>query len=582
MICRAKKLQGFLSKTQQNRVSYLLFLVISIAFGLRVWGIGFGLPYTLTFDEDHEILRAFKLGAGEYDWEGWGKGGLYYLLFVEYGLIYVLWWVMGWVGDSHEFALLYFQDPSVFYLAGRLTVAFMGTMTCLVIFLIGRRVYDWRGGLGAAFIGATAYFHGVWSHLINVDIGMILALWASILAYLQYEEKRNLQWLVTAGALGGVAIAFKLPGAIVLPILLLAIISNPKSRRSPRRVLKEVGIILVTLLITLIVMAPEMMISPASLHKHFSHVIEQGEVPNTPFEGNMHNALDLVTIFREKKWSGHVNILFKDYNLAITLSALLGAGLGLLRKHRWAIILTVFILIFLAIVTAADRSQAQRYLLPIMPALWLLSGWVVVAVSRRRQSLGVAVLACVVVVPLIALVRQDYMWTRPDTRVLAKEWIEANIPSGAKILMDGMRYRFVQSPPLNPDQSTVAYRVTQASEAGRLSRGVSRQTLALYAQAMNQVKGPTYKLHSTVWGLAVEDLSYYIQACFDYIITSSSNSERYIGEINRKRFPKSARFYEQLKADANFQVAYSIAAVPWKRDGPVITVYKVLRYCSES
>jgi hypothetical protein len=148
--------------------------------------------------------------------------------------------------------------------------------------------------------------------------------------------------------------------------------------------------------------------------------------------------------------------------------------------------------------------------------------------------------------------------------------------------MDGMRYRFVQSPPLNPDRSTVNRHIAQASAAGRLSRGVSQQTLALYAKAMNQVKEPTYELHSTVWGLEVEDVDYYVQACFDSIITSSSNSERYVGEVNQKRFPKSARFYEQLKTDPRFQIVYSVAPAPWKRSGPIITVYKVHAPCSES
>jgi 4-amino-4-deoxy-L-arabinose transferase-like glycosyltransferase len=582
MICRAKNLQGLLSKTQQNRVTYLLLGVIAIALGLRIWGIGFGLPYALTFDEDHEILRAFKLGAGEYDWQGWGKGGLYYLLFVEYSLIYVVWWMMGWVGNSHEFALLYFRDPSVFYLTGRLTVALMGTMTCLVIFLIGNRVYDWRVGLGAAFIGASAYFHGVWSHFINVDIGMTLALWASILAYLQYEEKRKLQWLVGAGALGGMAIAFKSPGAIVLPVLLLVIVSHAESWRSPRRLLKEVAIVLVTLLTTLSVMAPETTMNIASLHRSFSRVMEQGVEPNAPFEHSMRDAVDMVTIFRDKKWSGYVNILLQRDNFALTLSALLGAGLALLRKQRWGIILSVLIVIFVGSLMAADRSQTQHYLLPVMPALWLLSGAAIVAGLGRRPSLVLTGLTCIIAFPLMAVVYQDYMWTRPDTRAVAKEWIEANIPSGAKILADGMRYRFVQSPPLNPDKSTVDHRVAQASETRRLSRGISQQTLTLYAKAMNQVKGPTYRLHSTVWGLEVEDLDYYVLTCFDYIVTSSSNSDRYVGESSRQRFPKSARFYEQLTTDSRFQVIYSIASVPWKRNGPIITVYKVLHTCSES
>ena len=58
------------------QVAWLLAAILLLALGLRVWGIDFGLPYELTSDESKEILRALKLGAGEYYW-GFGKGGLY-------------------------------------------------------------------------------------------------------------------------------------------------------------------------------------------------------------------------------------------------------------------------------------------------------------------------------------------------------------------------------------------------------------------------------------------------------------------------------------------------------------------------
>jgi 4-amino-4-deoxy-L-arabinose transferase-like glycosyltransferase len=557
-------------------------MVLGFALVLRVWGIDFGLPYDLTYDEVHEIVRAFKLGAGEYDWRGFSKGGLYYLLFVEYGLLYVVWWLTGRIADAHDFALLYFQEPSVFYLAGRLTVALMGVVTCLVIFLLGRRAYDWRVGLGTAAIGATAYYHGAWSHYINVDIGLTLALWASIWAYLQYEHNQQLRWLIGAGALGGIAIAFKLPGAIVLFLLLVAIASRPAGWRFPWQRLKEAGLVVLTLLVTLTVVAPEWVMRLDSLHTNFSNIFGQAPSRYDAQEGPLLEAIDAVTIYGGKEWATYFVILLKPYNVVLTLSALLGMVLGLWRRHRWDMIWSLFIVVFLGIMSVADRTGSDRYLLPIMPGLWLLSSRAIISVVGHRPWVAAVGFACVIIASLVALVRQDYMWTKPDTRELAKVWIEENVPSGAKILMDGMRFRFVQSPPLQPDPSTVARRVTQASEAERLSRGVSQRTLALYAEAMAQVTGPTYALHSTVWGLQVEDPAHYVQACFDYIITSSDISQRYAHGSARQRFPKSARFYDQLPTDPRFRVVYAVGPVPWHSRGPAITVYKVLPTCEGS
>lgn len=574
--------QGFPPRPQPAWSTYCLLAILALAWGLRIWGITFGLPYDFDYDEGKEVHRALKLGVGEYYW-GFGKGGLYYLLFVEYAVLYVVWWIMGVVSNTHDFALSIIQDQTVVFLLGRLTVSLMGTLTCLVIFWLGRRVYDWRVGLGAALIGATAYAHGMYSHTIMVDIGMTLALWASILAYLEYEKKQERRWLLGAGALGGLAIAFKLPGAIVLPSLFVAIASRAGRGRDLRQLVKEAGLVLLALLVTLTVVAPEWTMSIGSLHRSFSRVLGIEATSTISSEADLQDDIVDLTTYHGKKWAGYFYILLKEYNIVLTCSALLGAVLGLWRRHRWDMIWSGVSIVFLGIMTAADRSTPEHYLLPIMPAFWLLSSRAVIAVFGHRLWLTAAGFACVIVLPLYALVYQNYMWTKPDTRVLAKAWIEANVPSGAKILMDGMQYRFVMSPPLTPNRSVVARQVAKATEVGpQLSRGVSHYALTLYAEAMAQIEGPTYELHSTVWGLGVEDLTFYTQACFDYIVTSSMITNRYVRDIDRQRFPKSAQFYEQLKTDPRFRVIYSITSVPWKIEGPTITVYKVLSPCQTS
>jgi hypothetical protein len=275
-------------------------------------------------------------------------------------------------------------------------------------------------------------------------------------------------------------------------------------------------------------------------------------------------------------------MLFEEHNLALTLTGLLGIGVRAIRIQRWSIIWYVLIGSFLTIMCASNRAQSEYYLLPIMPALWLLGSQAIAALSDRRPLLMVGGLICVAALPLIAVVRQDVEWTKPDSRVVAKKWIEANIPSGAKILMDGFQYRFVSSPPLTPDKFTVRHQVAGVARESERFRGVSPRTMALYVEAMSSVDGPTYQLESTVWGLAVEDPDYYVQRCFDYIITSSSIAKRYEDDTNRQRFPKSAQFYRQLKIDPRFQKIYFVEPVPWQRPGPIITVYKVIPQCEAS
>lgn len=559
-------------------VKIALFAVLAAALGLRLWGIGFGLPYDFTPDEIHEIVRALKLGAGEYNLQAFTKGGLYLILFVEYGFLFAVWWLMGQVTGPTDFALAYLQDPTAFYLLGRVTVALMGVATCLVVFEIGKRAHDWRVGLGAAVIGATAYYHGLWSHYINVDTGMVLCIWSSILAYMEHERRGHLRWLIVSGSLAGAAIAFKLPGAIGLLPLTLAAVTPWNKWSQPRVMIRRLGIGLLALLVTLAILSPGTF-AGLRVIPHFFSGFQASEYPvdDPPQSFDVDTAIDDITVFRV---GNYLNILLRDTYVILTLGALLGAVIGCIRKHRWDIIWCAVVAAFLLVMYAADRPGNERYLLPVMPAFWLLAASGVVVVARGRGAVMAVLFAGIVVVPLHALMYQNYMWTRPDTRVLAKEWIEANVPDGARILMDGMKYRFIQSPPLNPDEATVARRVDQAEvEGSDLSRGVSTRALDLYSKAMTLVSGPRYDLHSTVWGLDVRDLSYYLEACFDYIVTSSVNSHRFAGPSEAAAYPHSATFYRSLPTDPRFEVVYSAVPATWKIQGPIITVYKVKHSC---
>jgi hypothetical protein len=239
-----------------------------------------------------------------------------------------------------------------------------------------------------------------------------------------------------------------------------------------------------------------------------------------------------------------------------------------------------FIVVFIAVMAAADRPGTERYMLPIVPALWILAARATTTIAGSRSLIIPILLAIIVASPLHANIKQNFMWTRPDTRVIVKDWIEENVPSGSKILMDGMRYRFIQSPPLKPDESSVNRRIGRAEGAESVSRGVTGSMLDTYAEAMARLPGPKYDLFSTIYGLNVRELSYYVEECFDYIVTSSYDADRYDSPEAVEQYPVSARYYEELPKNPLFREVFSSAPVDWHTQGPEITVYEVLHDCS--
>ena len=571
--------------TDKHRPLIVLAAILLLALFIRLWAIDYGLPYEgitynqVTFEESQEVLRAFKLGAGEYAWK-FGKGGLYYILFIEYGVYYAVSLAFGSVENPRDFALQIVENRTPAYVIGRVTVALMGVLTCFVVYRMGSMLHDRRVGLGAAFLGATAYFHAVFSSVINVDIGMTLALWTSLLFYLMYERVNLTRYLVLAGVLGGVGIAFKMPGGVIIPLVFIAIFTASKAAATFGSRTKEFAIFFASLMVTLTIIAPEWTSGLADLQKNFAGLLGTGS-KTAVADREFSETARVVSAFGGQQW-GYLRHLTKDYNLLLTLGALAGFALALYRRRRWDIILAGFFIGFVAVMSLADRTQAERYILPIMPAAWLLASSAVFYVAGSRKGVAIAAVLLIALMPSINLLQSSAEKLQPDTRVTAKEWIEAHVPDGSKILMDGMRYRFIPSPPLNPSRESLSTKVTKASEEGaEISRGVSDLTLSVYEEAMEKIPGPRYKLHSTEHGLKVQPVSYYIDNCFDYVVTSSLITNRFRpGSRSSQISPQSAEFYASLPTDPRFKLVYSIATRPWVQRGPEINVYEITSDCA--
>jgi hypothetical protein len=574
---------------QQNPswVTPTLLGTIASAAILRLWGIDYGLPYEgitynqITWEEIQEVHRALKLGAGEYAWV-FGKGGLYYLLFLEYGAYFVVSWLLGWVSNPQEFAVQFIQDRTPFYLMGRLTNLGLGLLTYVVTYAIGSRLYGWRVGLLAAAIGGCAFFHGIFSTVINVDVGMTLALWASFLAYIEYEQSKKVRFLIATGVLAAISIAFKLPGAAGLLFLAMAYLSAPGKFSQPTQVIREGLLISTSLLVALTLIAPEWLLSISRFVSYSPFGAQELSPNNLTEDVEIGKSILAATVVRHGHWTGYIQQLLGEYNLVLTIGALAGLVIGVLNRHKWDIILGAFIIIFVGTMSLSWRTQSEHYLLPIMPAMWLLGSRTIAKIADKSRISGLICFLLVVALPITAYVRYSFETRQPDTRIQAKLWIETNIPAGAKILIDGMQYRYIPSPPLNPDNDTLNRQISKAIETGgKIGRGVSDLALSIYKEAQEQIQGPKYDLYSTIYGVGLKEPSYYVRNCFDYVITSSYITRRFAPEKPRRElFPNAAYFYDTLLTNPSFELAYQIKPQPWKTSGPSIDVYRVATDCS--
>jgi 4-amino-4-deoxy-L-arabinose transferase-like glycosyltransferase len=156
----------------------LVVLILVSAFALRVAAAGWGLPYVDHHDEPsaaNTILGMMR--RGDWDPRFFEKPSLYYyalrLAFeahFRYGLASGLY---TGIADLPE-ATYYYTTVPGFFLWGRVLTAFVGAITTLALFLIGRRWWGTGAALVAAVVLAFSPIHVRHSQFLTVDVASAL------------------------------------------------------------------------------------------------------------------------------------------------------------------------------------------------------------------------------------------------------------------------------------------------------------------------------------------------------------------------------------------------------------------------
>jgi len=554
--------------TRGNRFGFFLLLgaIFILALVLRLWGIGFGLPHTYHIDELPYVRTALKLGKGILGNPPYDPTGFANILFAEYGVLFVTGRILGWLPSASAFEHLYRSDPTVFVALGRLTSALLGSVTVLAVCALGKRAQSGKVGLLAAAFLSVCFLHVRDSHYGTPDVAMtcfVILCVAMCARALSTGRKRDAFF---AGIAGGLAVATKwiaLP--VLLPLLVLAFVyAKPANGRLLGG--RLLGLLFgagLGLSLGLLAGSWQIALNPAP---YWSKVGAEYTTARTPgFMGTWQ--IDTVS-----GWFFYLKTL--SYGTGFVMLAL--AFVGLLRRGLLAlrqrdaipVLLLSFPVTYFLIMGATDHYFA-RYALPLVPFVALLAAEVVVmftdwmGVERTdlKWGFGALLVFAVVAQPLSSSIRHDLLLTREDTRTLAKNWIEANVPEGSKIAVDWP----VHGPPLATPEQAVP------------------QSNRLYDVL---IAGGT--------GLSEHPVGWYQDQGFDYLIASSFIYN--IALVDEQQDKARKAFYASLdrelklvnvldprKGDAKlsfiFDEIYGPAASVWQRDrpGPTLKIYQVER-----
>lgn len=231
----------------------------------------------------------------------------------------------------------------------------------------------------------------------------------------------------------------------------------------------------------------------------------------------------------------------------VLILSIMGMVYALLKKRKRDFAILFFSLMYF-IGICKGALKWERYVIPLLPFISLYAAvfltYIIESIKRpilpeRVKALILTVLTiAIVTLPLINIIRYDYLLTQKDTRVISKEWVEANIPTGSKIGQDAYTGKLI---PTN-------YDITKK------------------------------------YSLGIDTYEHYVKSGYQYLIVSDTQYERYFaGSSNFKNY---AIFYKTLfsKGELLKEIKLKDEFWPHQKDrfskyhihiSPIIRIYRI-------
>jgi hypothetical protein len=406
-----------------------ILAILALAAALRLYGLPHGLPYVYNPDEANIMARSLGV-ARSLDPEYYlYPSFFFYFLFTVMGGLFVFGRVLGRYPSLSAFEALFFEDPTDFYLVGRLAVVVLSLATIVVLERLVTRRFGKVAGMTASFFVAVAYVHARDSHYLKHDVPaaflVVLFLWAADRAI---SKKTGASYLL-AGAVLGIGFATHYYLIFLAPALVLAHLAF-RGREGFSRVFAAGA----ASAATFFVLSPFVILRLPTALEHM-RANRQVVVDRSLEAGSgVFPSLGLYLEFLLEQGLGYLLVALVVFGFMVMAR----------RQTRDLALWAAFPLLFLAFVSYT--FFAGRYMNPILPCLAAAGGVAVSAVGKRFGAVAAALLALAAgVQPLSLAIPVDRLFASEDTRTLAREWALESLPPGATVALQSYSVPLPQS-----------------------------------------------------------------------------------------------------------------------------------------
>ena len=571
-----------------TRSRLLLAAILILAFALRMWGINYGLPFS---HENASGVRYVNIAArmgGTFNFNahyisgGITHGVIHYILLFEYGLYFIIGRLTGSLSSVKEFSYMFIKDPTVFLQMGAYTSVVTGLLTILFLYFAGKRLSGKAAGLAAAFLLALSPMFTQESHLISADNLFMLWFTISLFYCIRVLQEGKSGDYVLAGVFAGIGIVTKiLAGAAVLSLLTAHILrytgntgntgnTGKYAEGKERLIGKKILLGLLSVGLGMIIADPYIILDFKYWIKTFFYLM------------TFHAASGWVAP-PVNEWGFYLKTVLNDGGVPLTLLFAASLILAARRRAKEDLLLFTFPLLYYPAM-AVLKSTGDRYLMPVFPFLYLLAARFLVWLLDRqgirpifRKAMLAMLLIILCISPLSKIALQDYRMSNSNTREIAARWIEENIPSGSKLLLDSF------SPVLNDTRENIQNKYEAAVKYNFAKKDYYKlqlETLSGNTYDLAYIKGvihPSVPYEKDKYELMQkhedvgQGLDYIKSKGYEYIIVADWDYGIYLTKEGRAFAPKQAEFYDSL--DAGCRLSKEIRPDPRKNLGPVIKIY---------
>ncbi|MDP8236100.1 MAG: glycosyltransferase family 39 protein [Candidatus Erginobacter occultus] len=574
-------------KTKSAGLILAGLVVLSLV--LNLWGITYGLPNRYYPDEGRIVNNALAFGLGDLNPHYFNYPALsMYLLFVLYIFYFITGQLAGLFASATDFQLLFFSNPSSFYLLGRGANALVGTASVFLLYKLGRETFHNRKiGLLAGVLLATLPYFVYYSHFIVTDIlqmFFVLASYIFIIRILRTGKLKNYFW---AGALAGLGTATKYsPIVLIVPIALAHILylSANRDKFSFSRLFWFPLLAAVCLILFFLIGSPFNFLDYRSFYESLQFRMLLGS------EHTFGTADPTQTA-----WLIYPRLIFfhsfSVFNRLDPIGFVFVGGMiwAAVRRRKEDLLICLYpLLVYLMMGSWSFGSN--RYSLPLIPffALWGARAAVEAGETLRKKTNrewlrrlaagGInGFIALVLILSLANSALGNRRLTSPDTRTLARKWIEAKISPGTPIAIEWDTESTIQLWE-TPDDIRAKIRAYETGETETIHH-TSEQMVEVHRMRLEAVPESNFRItriggmdgtRVKTDGYNLDDLR---RGGIKYLISSEGVSHIFLEGRGQEIYPDHYRFYRRVEKELPLLAVFS--PTPLLPRPPRLRIYRL-------